>query len=203
MHRLPALAVLTLAVTAAAAHEAPDLDRMFPVGGDFCFARAYDAAHMAKHPRQVVRAIQVMGRNAHRTAAAPGETAQERTVPGLNVRASLRVTFRDGAVRDWPGTCHEDGDLPGHPAVCRFVPARNPDTLEFGLRLKRTGAAVDAVAFGDIGRFRRALDEGSDRRRDSDDRVFRLHASTSATCAFPAKYWSARGATRALEIALP
>ena len=199
---MTSLALGLLAVPAAAQEPVVALDRTFPIGSDFCFARRYDAAHLAAHPRQTIRTITVMGRNAHRTAANPGATAEERTVSGFNVRASLRITFRDGVTREWPGTCHEDDARAGYDVVCRFIPPRNADMLEFALRLKRDGTEIQSMTDTDISDFRAMRDDPAPGVR-SDDKAFALSARKPATCIYSTRYWTTKGATGALEAALP
>lgn len=200
--RLTMLALLAGASVASANEPPRALDRIFPIGSDFCFARAYGADHLKRHPRQQITAITIMGRNAHRTATNPGASVHDRTVSGYNVRASLRITFRDGKTREWPGTCHEDDADAAHPVHCRFVPHRNVDTVEFGVRLDRNGDVVPARAVGSIVEFRLAR-EPDGTAHDSDDNAFSLAARVAHQCRFSKLYWQKEGATAALEAALP
>ncbi len=136
------------------------------------------------------------------TSVDGGDQPDERTVSGFNVRASLRVTFRDGATREWPGTCHEDDQRAGYDVVCRFIPPRNADMLEFALRLKREDARVNTVTDSDIGAFR-AMREDASPGAKSDDATFALSVKAPATCSYSQRYWTKKGATGALESALP
>ena len=58
-HRLPLVALLaaSFAPHADAASAANAFAAFFPEGANACWGRSYDAAHMARHPRQKVRAI--------------------------------------------------------------------------------------------------------------------------------------------------
>ncbi len=182
------------------------LDRMFPIGSDFCMSRSYSAQHMATHPRQVIKSITLMGRNAHRKAAEPGEGKLERTVSGFNVRASLRVTFRDGKpAREWPGTCRQDEVLPGYAVFCAFIPHRNVDSVEFSLGLRKSGEAFQAITQTDIAAFRKADEDTGNGPRGvlSDDTYFVLQAIKAPACSYSPRYWPKKGATRALEEHLP
>jgi hypothetical protein len=55
--RLAAPLVAMLAAPAGSASAAGPLAAFFPEGAGACWGRSYDAAHLAKHPRQKVRAI--------------------------------------------------------------------------------------------------------------------------------------------------
>lgn len=196
------LASLLLAGAANAQSARPTLDRFFPVGEDFCFGRAYDAAHLGRNPKQSVTAIHVGGRNAQRSAPSPGN--REATTAG-NVYVTLTVRFRDTpSPRTWPGSCFEEGS---DAIRCKIYPPRNQDTIVQGLTMRQDGAGATIEAMGDWKTFRRAADrDDNDLGRANaarDDRLFRVTRLPAAACSLSNAYWSAKGATAKLLGALP
>lgn len=206
MRWLPVIAVIGLAACLPArAEEKADaaLAAMFPFGKDFCFTRHYAPAHMQRHTRQRVRAIAIMGRNAHRNGASPDATEN---VNSANVHAALRIVLRSGRVREWPGTCRvsDHPDYPRHPVQCMFVPHRAQDFVEYGLWLRRDGTAIEAKTHIDLEYFEKAQDEnGSPDSPQSDDAAFALTAEAADKCRWNRRWWSAKGSTAALRQALP
>lgn len=200
---LIATASLSACLGPARAEDPEALAAMFPFGRDFCFIRRYTPAHMQRHTRQRVRAIAIMGRNAHRTEAAAEATEN---VNSSNVHAALRIELRSGRVREWPGTCHlsDHPDYKTHPVQCMFIPHRAQDIVEYGLWLRRDGTAVEAKTHIDLEYFEKARDEnGGPERPQSDDATFALTAMPADKCRWNRRWWSPKGSTAALRRALP
>lgn len=184
---LSALAIVALFSATAAAQEAvPDIaHRAFPEGRDFCFARAYDAKHLAARPRQIVRSLQVMGRNAWLAEPRSG-----------NVHATLVAVFRDRAKPlVMHGACWRGDDA--EKLQCKFVPKENPDILEITIQGTMPKAdTLRAEIGGDWKTVRRGQEPTYFGGVTTDDALFLLVRRPASVCAFPAGFWTAKGPTR-------
>jgi hypothetical protein len=191
---LSALAILAFFSMPAIAQVAgPDIaHRAFPEGGDFCFARAYAAKHLAAHPRQIVASLQVMGRNAW--------LAEPRTG---TVFASLVATFRDGAKPlVLHGACWQSDDA--NKLRCKFVPKQNQDILEIGISgTLPQPDQLRAEIGGDWKTVRRGREPTHFDGMTTDDAVFVLARHPASACAFPTGFWTAKGPTRKMLEQLP
>lgn len=183
----------TFGTLGAAQEAAPDIaHRAFPEGRDFCFARAYDAKHLAAHPRQIVASLQVMGRNAWLAEPQSG-----------NVHATLVAVFRD---KTKPlvmhGACWRDDQTQN--VRCKFVPKTNPDILEIGIQGTLPKPDVlRAEIGGDWKTVRRGLEPNYFGDVTTDDAVFLLARRPASACAFPAGFWTAKGPTKKMLEQLP
>jgi hypothetical protein len=169
----------------------PLLDTLFPAGEDFCFGRTYDAAHLARNPKQTVKAIFVGGRNAQRTAAEPGPRGDIQADGQGRVYVSLAVSFRDGS-RVWSGVCLEE--TPGT-VGCKILPHRNRDSVEQGLMLRQADTGLTVEAEGDWAHFRAAVDDDQAGKAAPDDRLFRVARLPVSACSLSRAHWSPKGAT--------
>jgi len=167
---------------------------LVPEGADFCFSRTYDAAHLARHKRQVVSSLRIMGRNAWLSS------------PGLHASlyASAVVTFRD---RKRPlelyGRCVERDRKPGL-LRCSFVPGAFQDVLVQVIELEGAGESVKASPSADWLVVRAGKEpDGPYGRPATDDAVFHLERRKLAACSPPARLWSPKGATPELIGKLP
>lgn len=169
----------------------PLMDAFFPAGKDFCFGRTYDAAHLARNPKQTVKAIFIGGRNAQRTAMEAGPRGDAKADGQGRAYVSLAVSFRDGS-RVWSGVCLEE--TPGT-IGCKILPHQNRDSVEQGLTLRQAGTGLIVEATGDWAHFRTAVDDDSAGMVAPDDRLFRLARLPISSCRLSRVHWSSKGAT--------
>jgi hypothetical protein len=191
---ISASAIFALFPAIAAAQQAvPDIaHRAFPQGRDFCFARAYEAKHLAAHPRQIVASLQVMGRNAW--------MAEPRTG---SVFASLVATFRDGAKPlVLHGACWQADEA--DKLRCKFVPKQNQDILEIGiLGTLPQPDQLRAEIGGDWKTVRRGREPTHHGGVTTDDATFLLVRRPTTVCTFPAGFWTMKGPTKKMMEQLP
>jgi hypothetical protein len=197
-----AVALLLFIDQASAQSARPVLDRLFPVGKDFCLGRIYDAAHLRKNPRQTVTAIFLGGRNAQRSSTNPGKAGDNEPTTAGNVFVTLTVRFSDNpSPRTWPGACFEEG---ADAIRCNIYPSRNQDILVQELTIRREGSGVAMEASGDWQVFRRATDSAAEMPEVArEERLFRLAPLLLSACPISKGYWTAKGATAKLLRALP
>ncbi|KMO41301.1 hypothetical protein VQ02_06025 [Methylobacterium variabile] len=163
-------------------------ERAFPPAGA-CYARRYDAAHLARHPGQVVTGLHLWGssRDLIGLRAASGQVDPELTL-------TLRVDFSDGASAQGKVGCAEvKGRIRrcGREASCSggFAVEALPDgrleivnddaaSREPGSVAARPGFSPDAACppAGRAGRFVPP---------DAQNRVFRLERLPLAACTEP------------------
>lgn len=189
--------VLTLAFTASAA-SAQTVTAPIKPGEDFCFARIYDAKHLAAHPKQIVSSIEIMGRNAWK--------GPQMHANGLY--ASLQVRFRDTAkLLVMQGVCRAAEGQPAGQAslTCKFFPDRLQDVLASQIRMEWPRAGVTRItASGDWKVLRNGKEpDGEYGVITTDDRTFDLERRNASSCNFSKIFWSAKGATKALIQMLP
>ncbi len=180
--------LLSIGLTRARANEDVK-ERFIPAGRGFCYGRTYDAAHLARNPRQMVVAIHIGGRNAGRSPDVPD-----------NRYATTTVRFRDSSKpRTWPGLCYiRDGAL-----QCGLIPHQQQDTVEQALYFRPDAAGLTLEAVGDWKGFRVATAESGIGPPAAADRFFRVSKLPVAACRLPAEYWSTRGPTRKLLDTMP
>ena len=149
------------------------LDALFPKGETVCFARAYDAAHLKRHPRQTVTSVRLMRgfqqvRDDHERAAD-------------EVYAELIVTYRSSGARRFLGgaSClaQDDGTISCSAGSCDGgsfpLKRESSDVVAIG------GEALNShftVSGGCGGGPDRSLTEGDD------DRFFRLTRAPMTAC---------------------
>jgi|GEM_PF-2607565 len=188
--------VLTLAFTASAASAQTATAPIKP-GEDFCFARSYDAKHLATHPKQIVSSIEIMGRNAWKGTQANG------------LYASLQVRFRDTAKPLlMQGICRVAEGQPAvqAPLTCKFFPDRLQDVLASQIRMEwpRDGLTRIITATGDWKVLRSGKEpDGEYSTVTTDDHTFDLERRNASFCNVSKIFWSAKGATKALIEMLP
>lgn len=158
-HRLAMAALAAFLVPAAAGAE-PIFDRLTGHGEDPCFARAYDAAHLARHPRQRVTHIHL--------ARERVEVADENRRDRFTVRIGFRL--------------RGDSDRYATLAVCTPT-GRGADCLgegdsgEFTLSLSGEALRID------VGRLEVEGERGSSPDLAAgDDRVFLMREAPGAAC---------------------
>jgi hypothetical protein len=129
---------------------------------EICFARSYDAAHLASHPQQSVRRIAVI--------KAQGDFVEPSDWPHYDL--IFRIETRDGSKVEKKASCEPD-----HYAY----------TCTFGNSMETYGEAYlaradrDAIALRDR---RGNLGKLFGLKLGSDDRLFRLTASPASNCRF-------------------
>jgi len=125
-----------------------------------CFTRAYDDAHLKKHPRQTVRRIAVLkaagGKDVHKDA------------PGYDL--AFRIETRDGRKFTQTAKCYPDR----YAYTCP-VKADHDTAKDFYI----TRAGDDALMIRDrAGK----LSDFFGAKLGDDDRIFRLNASAASAC---------------------
>jgi hypothetical protein len=130
--------------------------------GEVCFARAYDAAHLGKHPQQMVRRIAVL-KAADSKAENPDWPSYELT---------FRVETRNGKRYEKKTNCSVDN----YAFACTHDPQLD---MQRDFYLTRAGAG--AVMLRDR---RGTLEDLFGASLGSDDNFFRLHASDANACRF-------------------
>lgn len=154
------LAGAALSASGAAA-AAPVFERLSSEGGDPCFARAYDEAHLARHPHQ--RVVRFTLRRER--VDVPGENGAE--------RFTVRIAFR----------LRSDHDAYATNAICTPAGRRADCTGEGDtgtFRLELSGAAIRVA----VERLEVEGQSGaSPDLAGSDDRVFLLRPAPAEACA--------------------
>jgi hypothetical protein len=130
--------------------------------GEVCFARSYDAAHLARHPKQKVRRFAVL-KAADARADNPDWPSYELT---------FRIETRDGKRYEKKTNCSVDN----YAFACTHDPQ-----LEMQRDFYFTRAGADAIMLRDR---RGTLEELFDASLGSDDQLFRLHDSPPGACNF-------------------
>lgn len=130
--------------------------------GDVCFARAYDAAHLAKHPQQMVRRIAVL-KAADAKAENPDWPSYELT---------FRIETRNGKRFEKKTNCSVDN----YAFACTHDPQID---MQRDFYLTRAGS--DAIMLRDR---RGTLEDLFGAPLGSDDHFFRLRDSDAKACEF-------------------
>lgn len=138
-----------------------------------CFVRAYDAEHLAKHPKQKVAAIKLL---------VSAENPPDEKVTNYSFR--LGVKFRDrSGLFDSSGTCNH------------MIPEDAPDEIRFGCGVDCDGGGIQTALAKDdksavvrlervrIWKTSKPDDETTDLEAGTDDRVFRLDRVDNKECA--------------------
>lgn len=189
--RLAALLVAMLAPPAGTASAASPFAAFFPEGANACWGRSYDAAHMAKHPRQKVRAIHFSdpwGKRPHLEIPdgldyhdpggdrlAEGRMTAELVVERVDVpgvwEAKVECSVAGGKLR-----CIRDEDDPEAKAQPLEVVARDG-----ALFATLNPPGIDFVHASDLARIDRPP---SEKRLEpgEDDRSFRLERLPAEVC---------------------
>ncbi|NGP16306.1 hypothetical protein [Devosia aurantiaca] len=144
-------AALVAATFSVPAMAAGILDPVLGEPGD-CYARAYDRAHLSRHPRQRVSTI-ALGYS-------------EWQEPGYDITLDLSFTLRDGSVYSGLAYCRED--------LC----ALEGDGGYFNLLPRNDGLELSVVRFLELEGF----DGFSGNLMDSDDQVFLIYPARPAAC---------------------
>lgn len=193
-------AVVLLALAAAATSEAQAQTVTLPIkpGEDFCFARTYDARHLAAHPKQIVSSIAIMGRNAWKDGGAHANA----------LYASLQIRFRDtGKLLAMNGVCYrsENQNTDSATVTCKFFLGKMQDVLASQLRITWPHPhMMHVTASGDWKVLRRGKEPDGDYGAiTTDDRTFDLERRDASSCSFSKIFWTARGPTKALIERLP
>jgi hypothetical protein len=140
-----------------------------------CFSRAYDASHLAQHPRQNVRTMLLL-------VSGKAENGEE---PGYELR--IGVTFRkSGTHFESAGNCgsiHDEAEAGESPGVAHC--GVDCDGGSIDVAIKDAKSVLVSIPYG--ARIWRAgsggEDEGNSRRRfGADDKVFRLDKVALTQC---------------------
>ena len=167
-------------------------------GADFCFSRTYDQKHLAAHPRQIVRALAVMGRNAW--LAEP--------VSGGGVYATMVARFRDTPrPLVMHGKCFFEPNEVKPPGLqCKFFHHALPDILS--QEPSMTWPDPDTMHFaagGDWKAIRARKEPPPDGYGTitTDDKTFLLKRRAAKTCPFPTGLWTSKGPSKTFMGFLP
>jgi hypothetical protein len=134
----------------------------FDHDGPVCFARSYDAAHLARSPHQSVRRIAIL--------KAAGARPEDATWPRYEL--TFRVELTDGRKIEKKADC-----TPDDYAYRCTVPAGNDTERSFTLTRAGDGYVMLRDGHDALGALFGA-------RLGSDDRIFRMQALAPAACAF-------------------
>lgn len=119
-----------------------------------CFSRTYDDAHLAKNPKQNVRAIKI-------AKLTPKDDAEPPLYP-----LSFRLTLRSGETVERTATCSPDSYV----YACNL----NPDKGEPGFEITLARGAGDNIVLRDA---KGAFGKLFPRKLGADDTVFRLQSA--------------------------
>ncbi len=189
--RLAALLVAALALPEGSASAANAFASFFPEGENACWGRSYDAAHMAKHPRQKVKAIHFAdpwGKRPHLEIPdgldyhdpggdrlAEGRMTAELVVERADVpgvwEAAVDCSVAAGKLR-----CIRDEDDPKAAKQPFEVVARDG-----ALFATLNAPGIDLVRFPDLARIDRPRSEMR-LEPGEDDRTFRLERLPTEVC---------------------
>lgn len=137
-----------------------------------CFSRVYDAAHLAQHPRQNVRTMQLL-------AVANGDNDKPKYV------LRLGVTFRrSGSHYETSGDCgsiHDTSDVGGTAGVAHC--GVDCDGGRLDVAMKDAKSVLVTIPEGvRIWRSGSGDDRDQSRRFGADDKVFRLDKTALTDC---------------------
>jgi hypothetical protein len=137
-----------------------------------CFSRVYDAAHLAQHPRQNVRTMQLL-------AVANGEEDK----PKYELR--LGITFRkSGSHYETSGDCgsiHDTSDVGGTAGVAHCGVDCDGGRLDVAMKDAKS-VLVTIPAGVRIWRAGSINDSDKSKRFGADDKVFRLDRTALTDC---------------------
>jgi hypothetical protein len=195
---LLSLMLLPSAAAVSAQAESEDVRFYGPIkpGSDFCFTRTYEPAHLRHHPGQLVRTIQIMGRNAGRGGPHDGK-----------LWATLHVSFRDKRFPiTFSGACNADNEDRSR-FICKFHSLKSPDVIGQDLHIAaQKSGDLQAEATGDWRVIRRDdIDSVKAPYGEvtTDDRIFFLTRSPLSACRFPKGHWTAQGPTERMYSPVP
>ncbi len=177
------LAMLTALVPARAQDKASPLPAQLPLGVDACFGRSYDAAHLAKNPRQRVTSFHLFhdlspDSNSESLDTSADEMRENDGEHGsINVTAYVRLRDRKGVYSNG-FSCQKRKDGTVQCAV-------DCDGGSFGLRAAGDALTVENRGFVVIGGCGGSDEEQSDPvfvKPGTDDKTFRLDKQPLAQC---------------------
>jgi len=181
-------AILLVSAAPAAAETAEDfikrlLAREPAVGESYaCFDRLYDAAHLASHPQQNVRAMTLLVKYTIEAHPEPGEAPRYEVRIGVDFRKAKRMKEVNGDC----SASHPEND-PNGPVKAHCAVACDGGSID--VALKDNGAMLVTIPYG-----AQTWTPGADDAQDeadkavlhggfgSDDRVFRLDRAEIKHC---------------------